>query len=324
MKHAWFDKDVGSYLAPLMLQFIFYFLFVQLKDFRNIGCCPSFLISFSGPHMVISAAVLPDKLIIERLAMLWVGHSTTHDDDHVRHISRHLHALSLSIQELKDWYTTLKNAVLFDEETKKPSNHPRFYPFAHRYLSGSTMVEFEYICALQPNLSTCVTFRGRIKGSVDENEIVIKFVQRYSPEVHEILAKAGLAPALLFYGPVDSNVDYGNWKMVVMEYLEGKPSYEGDRHRDPDVSKKVLESIKVVHSEGYVLGDVRPPNVMIGLDDEVKLIDFDWAGKGGVVRYPAFMSDGIWTEGIEPMVKIEKSHDLDMYNKWFSPNSPRK
>jgi len=49
-----------------------------------------------------------------------------------------------------------------------------------------------------------------------------------------------------------------------MEYFDGKPSYEGDRHRDVDVSKKVLEAIQVVHSAGYVLGDVRPSNVMIG------------------------------------------------------------
>ena len=116
--------------------------------------------------------------------------------------------------------------------------------------------------------------------------------------------------------------------MVVMEYFNGKPSYEGDRHRDVDVSKKVLEAIQVVHSAGYVLGDVRPPNVMVGEGNKVKLIDFDWAGewKEGEdgIRYPAYMTQGIWTDGIEPMERIKKSHDIDMHAMWFSPNSPCK
>jgi len=137
-----------------------------------------------------------------------------------------------------------------------------------------------------------------------------------------------VAPALLYYGRIDPEVDYGNWKMVVMEYLEGKPSYVGTSHRDADVSKKVLEAIQIVHSAGYVLGDVRPPNVMIGEEGEVKLIDFDWAGEwkegDGGVRYPAYMSNHIWTDGIAPMEKIKKSHDIDMHKRWFSPNSPCK
>ena len=63
--------------------------------------------------------------------------------------------------------------------------------------------------------------------------------------------------------------------MVMMGYFDSKPSYEDDSHSDVDVSSKVLEAVQLVHSAGYVLGDVRPPNVTIGKEDEVKLIDFD-------------------------------------------------
>ena len=261
--------------------------------------------------------------------MWWVGHSTTHDDDHTRVVSRALHALSLGIDELQEWYKTLDNQILFDEEKKVPANHPRFFPFAHRYLlvagDPRTVVEFEYIGPLQPDQSTCVTFRAITKGSTPK-VIVVKFVQRYCREVHDVLAVADMAPALLYYGTVDPDVDYGNWKMVVMEYFDGKPSYEGNRHRDEDVSKKVFDAIQVIHLAGYVLGDIRPPNVMIGEDGDVKLIDFDWAGEwkdgDGGARYPAYMSRGLWTVGIEPMEKIKKEHDIDMHKKWFSPNSP--
>jgi len=207
--------------------------------------------------------------------MLWVGHSTTHDDDHTQVVACALHALSLGIDELCEWYKTLDNHALFDEEKKTPANHPRFFPFAYRYPvvaeDFSTVVEFEYLCPLQPDQSMCITFHAITKGS-NPKEVIVKFVQRYCREVHDVLAVAGMAPTILYYGHIDPDVDYGNWKMVVMEYFSGKPSYEGDRHRDVDVSKKVLEAIQVMHSAGYVLGDVRPPNVMIGEGDEVKLV----------------------------------------------------
>jgi hypothetical protein len=77
-------------------------------------------------------------------------------------------------------YKTLDNCALFDEEKKTPANHPRFFPFAYRYpvVAGdfSTTVEFEYLCPLQPDQSTCITFHAITKGS-NPKEVVVKFVQ---------------------------------------------------------------------------------------------------------------------------------------------------
>ncbi|KIM43461.1 hypothetical protein M413DRAFT_25824 [Hebeloma cylindrosporum] len=60
---------------------------------------------------------------------------------------------------------------------------------------------------------------------------------------------------------------------------------------------------------------------MIGEEGKIKLIDFDWAGewKEGDegVRYPAYMSNDIWTDGIAPMEKIKQSHDIDMHASAF-------
>lgn len=264
--------------------------------------------------------------------MFWVGHSSTHDEDHTRHVARALHALSRGVDELREWYTTFTNHPVFDETTQTPSNHPRFFPFADRFPIrdddfDAPIIEFEYISPLQ-EMSTCVTFLAKTRESAPR-DIVVKFVQRYCPDVHDILAKATLAPARLYHGRVTRDVDYGNWEMVVMEYFEGRPSYVEDRHKHFDVSEKVLEAIKLVHSKGYVLGDVRPPNVLVGDNGEVKLIDFDWAGEwkedNSGVRYPAYISeDNIWSPGIGRMKCIEKEHDLSMHQKWFSPNSPSK
>ena len=149
--------------------------------------------------------------------MWWVGHSTTHDDNHTRVVSCALRALSLGIDELQEWYKSLDNHTLFDEEKKAPVNHPRFFPFAYRYPlvaeNFSSTVEFEYLCPLQPDQSTCVTFRATTKGS-NPKEIVVKFVQRYCREVHDVLAAAGMAPTLLYYGRIDPDVDYGTGKWL--------------------------------------------------------------------------------------------------------------
>ncbi|KAF9470927.1 hypothetical protein BDN70DRAFT_820684 [Pholiota conissans] len=264
MRSAWFDDD--------------------MTVFRNLACCPTFLLGLSGAHLVISVAVLTDKLIVERLASLWVGRSSTHDKHQTRVVSRALYAFSFSIDELQEWYKSLHACIPFDEEKIIPANHTRFFPFVCRYPldaeNFANAVEFEYRCPLQPNQSTCVAFRATTKES-NPKEVVVKFVQRYCREAHDILAIAGMAPALLYYGRIDPDVDYGDWKMVVMEYFDGKPSYEDNRHRE-----RVMEAIQLVHAEGYVLGDIRPPNVMVGEECEVRLIDFDWAGGDECALYP--------------------------------------
>ena len=266
--------------------------------------------------------------------MWWVARSSTHDDDHTEVVSRALHALHKGLEELEKWYKSLDNCEPFNEETRLPPNHPRFFPFTRCYSlrtkTGSTMVEFDYIAPLQPDLSTCCVFHAKTKES-PPRDIVVKFVQRYSRKVHAILAEVKMAPALLYYGRLDHGVaaKYGRrWRMVVMDYFKGQPSYEGERHKNVNVAQQVLKAINLVHKHGYVLGDVRPPNVVIGEENVVKLIDFDWSGKwkegDGGVQYPAYMSKGIWVDGVEPTGKIEKSHDLAMHEKWFSPSSPAK
>jgi hypothetical protein len=153
-----------------------------MHEFCNLGCCLTFLISFSGAHLNISAAVLTDKVIVKWLVMLWVGHSTTHDDNHTQLVSHALHVLSMVIEELQEWYKILDkdNFSLFNKDTKVPLNHPRFFPFAYCYpMVGedfSSAVQFEYLFPLQPDQSTCVTFLAKTKGE-SQKEVVVKFVQ---------------------------------------------------------------------------------------------------------------------------------------------------
>jgi len=48
--------------------------------------------------------------------------------------------------------------------------------------------------------------------------------------------------------------------------------------------------------------------------DGLKLVDFDWCGKEGEVRYPTNISSEIeWPEGVEGEGKIMITHDM----VWF-------
>ena len=105
--------------------------------------------------------------------------------------------------------------------------------------------------------------------------------------------------------------------MVVMEYLN--PSQyqpfrlSSDKEAIPEVTKS---HIIALHERGYVHGDIRRPNILIGADNAVKLVDFDWAGKIREARYPPHVNlnlDGLdrpdWVEG-EKLITVE--HDLEM------------
>ncbi|OJT12906.1 hypothetical protein TRAPUB_10537 [Trametes pubescens] len=52
------------------------------------------------------------------------------------------------------------------------------------------------------------------------------------------------------------------------------------------------------------------------LERRTKLIDFDWAGRAGVVRYPLHLSEGIrWAPGVVDYALITQEHDLYMLDQ---------
>ena len=127
----------------------------------------------------------------------------------------------------------------------------------------------------------------------------------YSEEVHRALADADLAPSLHGTACVP-----GAPLAVIMEYLDPSSGWTtlqdyAKTHPEIKVEKghpalvKLLETMrekKVVH------GDLRPNNIMCrprpesateGHELEIKVVDFDWAGKLGSARYPAIMNPDI-------------------------------
>jgi hypothetical protein len=151
--------------------------------------------------------------------------------------------------------------------------------------------------------------------------VIIKFVRRYSVEAHDYCARQGYSPQLMGYETVA-----GGWYLVVMEEVDMaiyQPFVDSpDKPTFPDREKlrpAVVGLIEGLHDEGYVHGDLRGANLLVATDGRqeslFKLIDFDWAGEAGVVKYPANMNPKVWwPEGAVDGQPIQKAHDLEMLN----------
>jgi len=43
------------------------------------------------------------------------------------------------------------------------------------------------------------------------------------------------------------------------------------------IRDKLLDCLRSLHNDGMVHGDIGDTNLLVGPDDNIKLIDFDWA-----------------------------------------------
>ena len=85
----------------------------------------------------------------------------------------------------------------------------------------------------------------------------------------------------------------------------------------------ILKAVNILHSLGFVHGDLRGPNILLGPNDDVKLIDFDWSGKVGEAEYPESLSQFVnWHQDAGFHKKIYPSHDLHLVN-WALAGSKR-
>jgi len=153
-------------------------------------------------------------------------------------------------------------------------------------------------------------------------------------EAHEHLAKAGMAPRLLYYGTLDGENDvrdgtscaegtiqYGLYigplRMVVMDRI----TQVAKRNAWPKGAwEQVRNAIDALHEKNLVFGDLREPNVLFS-GGKVFLIDFDWAGKEGEARYPRrLLSQGKWPAELRKLggQLITYDHDFCMLDKLFS------
>lgn len=112
--------------------------------------------------------------------------------------------------------------------------------------------------------------------------------------------------------------------MVVMDLLEEYEclcdvkhslSHEEKQRLREELSSKLTD----LHQMDFVHGDVRDANVMVRKDRlGWKLVDFDWSGKIGEVRYPMNVNRGLRRpEGALDGKLILADHDIKMLDYLF-------
>ena len=251
-------------------------------------------------------------MVVQRLTdYIWVGLDSVLNESHIIDLARVFLALKTSLEKLTAYYESLR-------PTGDGPAGTRYFPAITAFRREDVLVNFKYVGYLE-NGPDCVTLRAETLTEPAQ-DIVVKFVERYGGKAHRILADAGLAPKLLYYGSPhhdDDQPSYRSIEMVVMEYIDGdtlvKARPKMNEVTMKKVSSEVRRALELLHGHGLVFGDLRLPNIMITKDDEVKLIDFNWAGEGGQTKYPPLLSQEIaWPKGVEPLAVMKPEHDWDM------------
>jgi Lipopolysaccharide kinase (Kdo/WaaP) family len=136
------------------------------------------------------------------------------------------------------------------------------------------------------------------------NVLAMVVTRSYGVGVHAYLAAQRMAPQL--YGTSDIQ---GIASVVAMEYLREGWMMLFDYHaNDPmgipeDTRGHLLKRLEAIlnylSAAGMVHGDFRMADIMLkpGEEEEAVLVDFDWAGEAGKVRYPVTRSNGLGYPG---------------------------
>jgi serine/threonine protein kinase len=172
--------------------------------------------------------------------------------------------------------------------------------------------KFTYRKRLTDERSASAVFEAILDSPDDMkgNRVVVKFVRRYSPEAHHLLADSSLAPRLLHHELIPNTGIH----FVVMEHIKAKEVGE-DYLKVRENMESLRKALEKLHEEGFVFGDLREPNILIAEGSgDLKLVDFDWCGKAGEVRYPVNINKEIeWPGAVVGGEKIELEHD----RAWF-------
>ena len=121
------------------------------------------------------------------------------------------------------------------------------------------------------------------------------FVKRFETEMQAMMT--------LEHSGIVQVIDAGHIEdtyYLVMEYVEGQTlkqiiNTEGalDIQRAVDIAVSVCQALNYAHSEGFVHLDIKPANIMINQDGQVKITDFGIARNTTVIERVSEQSDRV-------------------------------
>lgn len=249
------------------------------------SCQPRFLVEEVGPHMIVSGAVYGENVYADRLTPpVWLIVQPNDDSEMIK-TARTLKALKVSCANL--------------QQQCNESTQPRFPSFD---FSGS----LTYNNQIQMHMFDCTV--------PDHGKCVIKFVQGYCDAAHRVMFQAGYAPELLH------SETHGCFIAVLMKAMEGAITVNKYLAQNPTECERILaectKALNHLHSEGFCHGDFRPSNIFVTSSQTINIIDYDWAGKIGEVKYPMFMNHVSikWPDTAEDGEKVTEAHDKNWLN----------
>ena len=165
-----------------------------------------------------------------------------------------------------------------------------------------------------------ITYKENIEGKpclfaatlVYENrrcrEAVVKFSMRYGIDVHRSLAEDNQAPEVIHFLKLA-----GNWFVVVMEKVNGRPL---QCPVDESIKTSLNLVVEKLSNKNFVHGDLRPQNILLLPDKSIRVVDFDSSGLAGQVKYPLDINESCdWHPHVKAGEVIIHCHDTYQIEK---------
>jgi len=338
-------KERSSRGEPMMQNMNYYvekWASQEAKSFANRCCCPTFLLDVSGPYLCMWAAVHVGKeVLLDPLASVVALH-TEYDLENMSKIASFCRALKNGVKNLKAFYS--------DDIDLNGDAQPSYFPFLAE-IDGYRLTYDEdvTIAPSKPTLFSALAQKTKHEDYDDDKEdeeeqendalnVVVKFTKHvYGDNVHRLLADNSFAPKLYAF---DRNNLVPGWSVVLMERIEGCCTWKDlDFHAERKTKErktKIRTAVKLMAHNGFVHGDLRPPNVLVNkmnatdggngnninnvpkVSDDVWIVDFDFAGKEGEARFPLFLNHAKrmgWADDVSDNVLITKTIDDEMCSK---------
>jgi len=187
------------------------------------------------------------------------------------------------------------------------------FPFINEL--SNIQLSFSYLRAIDRNV-----FLGMVSNTSlcqpPSKKLVIKFINgNYCLDGHLLLAQYGYAPKC--YGMM--SLGYGEWKMIVMEYIDGECASMYDQRLTKENKEQELEAIEMLHKFGYVNGDLRDINIMFteswnGKPEKLFIIDFDWCSQRNELYHWNMNPDIPWHPDANFGQPMKPEHDMHFHH----------
>lgn len=294
-----FKNEKGTGDSDPYMQNIGYYLQYWGSNRRdqNKHCCPWMLIEIIGQEIGIAGAVYCCNVPCSQPLSANVPFLPVPNDRRMQlQQARLCSAMRYGFTELYKFYTV------------EPATDPQpGFPYERSFVMEGKPADLTYLHPLSQSPGRML-FVAKVDGN-EKNLVLVKFAVSYCAEAHTLAADNDLAPKLYHVEELSSG-----FVMVVMEYVENFCRWWGEDGAETSkaLNQELEKLLGLFAASDIVHGDLRGPNILIQ-GDKIRVVDFDWAGKHGVAKYPiALNASETWADGVDVGCELMKEHDAFM------------